>query len=109
MRLDKDSAIKLRKSGQSYNQISGALNIPKSTLSYWLKDIIISQEARNKIQERTNSTGIAKLIERNKLQTVLAEKRHNKIYQLAKIESKKLLSDSLFLVGVSLYWAEGYK
>lgn len=109
MRSDKNSAIKLRKSGQSYNQVSLLLDIPKSTLSYWLKDIILSKEAKNKIQARTNSTSIAKLIERNKQQTGLAEERHNATYKLAKMESKKLLSDSLFLTGVSLYWAEGYK
>lgn len=109
MRSDKNSAIKLRKAGQSYSQISLLLDIPKSTLSYWLKDIILSNEARNKIQARTNSTGIAKLIERNKRQTFLAEERHDEIYKSAKLESKKLLSDSLFLTGISLYWAEGYK
>ena len=109
MRSDKNSAIKLRKSGESYNQISVALNIPKSTLSYWLKDIVISQKAQEIIQSRVNSTSIAKLIERNKDQTRLAKERHDKIYELAKEEAKKFLSDSLFIVGLALYWGEGYK
>lgn len=109
MRSEKNSAIKLRKSGESYNQISKALKVPKSTLSCWLKDIVISKEAQEKIQARVNSTSIAKLIERNKNQTKLAQERHSKIYELAKEESKKMLSDSLFLVGLSLYWGEGYK
>lgn len=109
MRSDKNSAIQLRKSGKSYSQISAVLNIPKSTLSSWLKDIIISEEAQNKIRSRVNSTSIVKLIERNKEQTKLAKERHNKIYELAKEESKELLSDSLFVIGLSLYWGEGYK
>ena len=109
MRSDKNSAIQLRKSGNSYSQISTALKVPKSTLSNWLKDIPISQEALEKIQARTNSTGIAKLIERNKNQTVLAKERHDKFYESGKKEAKTLLADSLFLVGLSLYWAEGYK
>lgn len=109
MRSDKNSAIKLRKLGQSYSQISNVLKVPKSTLSSWLKDVIISQKAQDRIQSRVNATSIAKLIERNKKQTELAKERHDRIYKLAKEESKTLLTNSLFLVGLSLYWAEGYK
>ncbi|MFA5131532.1 MAG: hypothetical protein WC467_03845 [Patescibacteria group bacterium] len=109
MRLDKLEVIELRKSGQSYGQISASLHIPKSTLSVWLKDIKLSQIAQKKIRSRTNLTAISKLIERNKNQTILAADRQEKIRSLAKAESKKLLLDPLFLAGVSLYWAEGYK
>lgn len=109
MRSDKQLALKLRISGQSYSQISSVLNIPKSTLSAWLKDVVLSDKAQEKIQSRTNSSAIVKLIERNKNQTKIAEDRQNKIRKLAKIESKTLLLDPLFLAGVSLYWAEGYK
>jgi len=109
MRSDKNIAIKLRKSGKSYNQISASLGIPKSTLSVWLKDLLLSDDAKNKIQSRVNSTAIKKLIERNKNQTVLAKERHEKTRIAAKEEAGKLLSNPLFLSGVSLYWAEGYK
>jgi hypothetical protein len=109
MRSDKNIAINLRESGKSYNQISASLNIPKSTLSVWLKNLSLSDDAKSIIQSRVNSTAIKKLIERNKNQTVLAEERHKKIRILAKGEAKTLLSSPLFLSGVSLYWAEGYK
>jgi len=109
MRSDKQEVIKLRKSGLSYNQISASLKIPKSTLSTWLKDVPLSGKAREKIQLRINNTAIVKLIKRNKNQTIVAQKNHEEIRKLAKIEAKKLLSDPLFLAGVSLYWAEGYK
>ncbi|MFA5154826.1 MAG: hypothetical protein WC453_00150 [Patescibacteria group bacterium] len=109
MRNDRDLAIKLRKSGQSYSQISLALKIPKSTLSVWLKDLVISNKARRKIQARTNSLAIASLIARNKNQTIIASERHNNMRKSAKYESRKMLSDPLFLAGTSLYWAEGYK
>ncbi len=109
MRLDKQEVIKLRKSGESYGQISASLGIPKSTLSVWLKDVKLSQIAQKKIRSRTNSTAISKLIERNKNQTAIASDRQESIRTLAKIESANLLLDPLFLAGVSLYWAEGYK
>jgi hypothetical protein len=109
MRSDKILATKLRKDGQSYNQISKSLNIPKSTLSVWLKDLKISDQAKQKIESRVNATSIAKLIARNKKQTIIAENNHQQIRQLAKKEAQKLLTNPLFLSGVSLYWAEGYK
>lgn len=109
MRSDKNKAIKLRKLGNSYQQISSVLKVPKSTLSYWLKDIEISQTAKLKIQSRRCSTGIAKLIERNKEQSFLAEQKHKEIEKMGEEEAQKLYSDQLFILGTSLYWAEGYK
>ena len=109
MRSDKNLVIKLRKQGKSYSQISVALKVPKSTLSTWLKDIPLSVEAKAKIQARTNDNAITKLIERNKQQTVISQERHHIIRKEARKEAKELLSDPLFLTGVSLYWAEGYK
>ncbi len=109
MRSDKQKIIELRKSGLSYNQISTFSRIPKSTLSTWLKDIPLSDAAKDKIALRTNETAIKKLIERNKNQTIVAEKKYKEIRKSGEKESRKLLSDPLFLAGVSLYWAEGYK
>ena len=109
MRQDKSVAIKLRKAGNSYNQISKKLDIPKSTLSYWLSDLKISTEAKSKISARSNATSTAALIKRNKMQTVLAKERSADIRKAAKKESYELMSSPLFLTGISLYWAEGYK
>ena len=109
MRSDKKQAIKLRVSGNSYKQISDILGVPKSTLSSWLKDISLSQKAQDKIQSRLKSSSIAKLIERNKNQTILAKLNHEKICKEAELEAEKFFSDNLFLLGTSLYWAEGYK
>lgn len=109
MREEKNIAIKLRKKGKSYSQIGGELNVPKSTLSVWLKDVKISAEAKNKIQERIKSTSLEKLIERNKNRPKVVEAQHKKIREAAEIESKKYLKDPLFIAGLSLYWGEGYK
>jgi len=47
MKVEKINAIKLRKLGKSYNEISKSLKIPKSTLSYWLRDIVLSKKGNN--------------------------------------------------------------
>jgi len=109
MRKDKKIAIKLRKQGLSYSQIKNKLDIPKSTLSYWLRDIKLSKIAKEKILKRVNNTSTKALIKRNKQQTVIAKKRADKIRRCAIKEASTLINNKLFLVGVSLYWAEGYK
>jgi len=109
MRKDKLLAIALRKEGNSYKQISDKLGVPKSTLSYWLHDLKISANARNKIIQRSHNASIAGLLKRNKNQTALAIKRASEIRSRAKHEVKKLITNPLFVSGLSLYWAEGYK
>lgn len=109
MRHDKKIAINLRKTGQSYLQISQALQVPKSTLSYWLKNIKISERAQEKISKRAYFKSVEALIKRNKNQTVVADLKAQIILKESAAEVKKLVNDKLFVAGVSLYWAEGYK
>ena len=109
MRHDKKVAINLRKTGQSYLQISQVLNVPKSTLSYWLKNVKISRQAQEKISKRAYSKSVEALIKRNKNQTVVADLKAKAIIKKSAAEVKNLINNKLFVTGVSLYWAEGYK
>ncbi|HCP08633.1 MAG TPA: hypothetical protein DIT25_02445 [Candidatus Moranbacteria bacterium] len=109
MREDKEKATSLRKKGFSYNQIRQKLGIPKSTLSYWLRDLHISEKSRGKILARAHRLSIEGLMRRNKNQTKLANERATAIRKEAKGECLKLMEDRLFMIGLSLYWAEGYK
>jgi hypothetical protein len=109
MRKDKNEAILLRKEGRSYKQIQETLGVAKSTLSLWLKDIELSEAAKQKIARRVHDTSIKALVTRNKQQTVLAKERAKRIQKEAIREAISLQKDPLFLIGVSLYWAEGYK
>ena len=44
----KTKAIKLRKDGASYGEIKKKLGISKSTLSYWLKDVLLTEDQRKR-------------------------------------------------------------
>ena len=109
MRDDKNKALVLRKQGESYSQINKTLGVPKSTLSLWLKDVELTDEARQKIIKRGSRISTKILIQRNKYQTVLAEERATRIRNTAKQEASSRMQEPLFISGVSLYWAEGYK
>jgi predicted transcriptional regulator len=109
MRLEKQKATELRKKGLSYAQIGKILNVSKSTLSYWLSGIVLPKDAQDILDKRSYKKSTEALIKRNKNQTKLAAERANKIRIAAKKEFRSLIKRPLFLSGISLYWAEGYK
>lgn len=109
MRSDREAALKLRISGKSYGEITRALGVPKSTLSGWLSNLVISDEARKRIDSRTRKKSIAILIKRNKNQTRLARIRARANREAASKEVSPLSKQNLLILGTALYWAEGYK
>jgi AcrR family transcriptional regulator len=109
MRLEKNTALRLRKSGQSYNEIADALGVPKSTLATWFRDLTLPQALRDRLYDRARSAGTRALVARNKRQTVLAQERARAIQQTARAEIGLLSRRELQLIGAALYWAEGAK
>lgn len=110
MRTDRNLALKLRLQGKSYSEIQKALSgVSKSTLSLWLKDVVLTEEARLRIQKRSRKKSLAGLLKRNKNQTALSIKRRDKIRKAARAQIGDISSGDLLLIGAVLYWAEGYK
>lgn len=105
----KTHAIILRKQGLSYGEISKKLNIPKSTLSTWLCDIHLSNNARSKIQAKGRRRSIAALQRSIKQRSANNYNQSIQIKRRAKGTINKFSKNDLFISGVALYWAEGYK
>lgn len=102
-------AVILRKKGYSYNEIQKLLGVPKSTLSNWLSCVSISEKAKLRLQKRVAMGTLHGLVARNKRQTTLARERANKTKEISEKEIPALSKKDLFLIGIALYWAEGYK
>lgn len=109
MRKDKEQALQLRLQGRSYSEISKKLKIPKSTLSGWLNNLELSEKARNRIQGRVKLGILNGLLKHNKKQTHLARQKMSIIHSEAQSELQIINTRELWLIGVALYWAEGYK
>ncbi len=109
MRKDRKKALQLRLGGKSYNEISKALGVPKSTLSGWLGSLELSRPARERIQKRVAEGSLRGLIKRNKNQTLLAVQRMHATRDASSREISNISGNALRLIGVALYWAEGYK
>ena len=109
-RQDKTIAMRLRMQGKTYSEIQKQMSgIPKSTLSAWLSSLVISDEARSTIAERTRTRSFEGLLKRNKRQTLLAVRRKKEIQNKAKSQIGGLTKQNVLLIGAALYWAEGYK
>lgn len=103
----KQKAIVLRKQGFSLGIIAQRLHIAKSTASVWLKDIILDEKARKKIQGFKNS-GLQKAIQVSK------EKRQKKLSLIDArvvkfIDHIPQTKEIQKLACALLYWCEGEK
>lgn len=107
MRKDKQIAIDLRRSGKSYQEISEALAVPKSTLSNWFQGAPWSQETRQQLDILNRKQ--AK--ERMSLLAQAAKEERTRLYQARRVEARKIYErwkdDRLFVAGLMLYWGEG--
>lgn len=109
MRKNKESAIKLRKAGLSYNIISRRLKIPKSTLSYWFSSLQKFEKIKLKNIDRAKEKWAINITRYNKKRSLLARQNWAVIQKKSSNEINRLNLRELKLVGASLYWAEGYK
>jgi hypothetical protein len=105
----KEKAKKMREDGVSLGGISKKLHITKSTLSFWFKDIILTESAILKIKTKGKLKSIRGLLRYSEF------KRKQRIDRniLQKKEGATLLGvlsdrDTL-MMGLGLYWGEGYK
>jgi hypothetical protein len=109
MRRDKENALQLRLKGKSYTEIQTMLGVPKGTLSGWFSNLALSDEAKARIKKRLREGSMRGLLQRNKLQSHVAAQHARAIRQDARRQIPQLDHQNVFLAGIALYWAEGYK
>jgi hypothetical protein len=102
----KARAINLRKKGLSYKEIKETIPVSKSTLSIWLKDVLLSSKHRARLytkQIEILSRGTQSQKERRKREIdSIVEKAEKEI-------NSPLSPESYRVFGAALYWAEGDK
>jgi len=102
----KEKVINLRKNkGYSYSEIRKVVPVSKSSLSLWLKDVELSdlyKERLRKKQKRAQKRGTETII-RKRIELT------EKIKGAARKEIGYINKRELLLIGIVLYWAEGWK
>src|SRR3989344_6192416 len=94
-----------KKKGYSYNEIRAELSVAKSTLSEWLRNVVLSPEQKQRLIEKQRSCAW-NLGEWNREKR---QKEINVIRVAAKKEIGCFSEREFFISGLMLYWAEGSK
>jgi len=106
--IEKNKALRLRKRGKSINEIAAKLNIAKSTVSSWCRNIQLGPEQIERLAKRQESgsyKGRMKFLERIRKERIkeVALLRKQGIKEIGKLNKR-----DLFIGGVAMYWSEGY-
>ncbi|MEK7147741.1 MAG: hypothetical protein AAB758_00415 [Patescibacteria group bacterium] len=105
----KNKAINLRKSGESIYEIARVLNLKPTTVSNWCKNILLTKNLRNKISRQGKfKARAAMLVYTENLREQRLRNTKTNMQEGAKMLGK-LSSRDILMIGIGLYWGEGYK
>ena len=94
----------LRRLGMSYGEIMMLIDVKKSTLATWCRDVELTQEQLLAIKERTGSrVGIPVDTNWRRREEITL------LRQIAREQMPELALDPLWVAGLIMYWAEGAK
>ncbi|GMQ85321.1 MAG: hypothetical protein BMS9Abin07_0887 [Acidimicrobiia bacterium] len=97
---------KLRRLGLTYGEIRELVPVPKGTLSYWCRDIRLSEDQVEAIRRRTGPetrVGIPVDTQWRRREEI------DRIRKEARSFAEDHVDDPFFVAGVVLYWGEGAK
>ena len=104
---EQKQAKKLRREGMSMGEIADCLGVAKSSVSYWVRDVQLTQTQRARLNKNGHSVdAIEKRREARLRNTAL---RRSQVQEAAKEKAKRLVIDPLWCVAVAMYWGEGGK
>ncbi len=99
----------LRRRGISLNDICKQTNVPKTTIRGWIRDIKLTSIQKGELQKKVFRALQDGRIKTIREQTNKKNKLQEQLFTLGKSDIGVLNSRELFLTGVALYWAEGFK
>lgn len=105
----REEVIKLRLDGYTYAQIKRILDVPKATLSDWLRNLPLSKE---QFELLSKNRELNRELGREKFRENAKNKRLVRLKEILKKQSEEILPLSdreLFIAGLFLYWGEGSK
>src|SRR3989344_6000124 len=98
----KDFAIELRKGGYSYSEIQKFVHVQKSTLSYWFRDIKLSEPQLSRLKKKR----IEAAQRGSKTKFLKTAKAIEEIQKTSAKDVGEISKRELWLMGVVLYWRE---
>lgn len=105
----KVKAESLRHQGISIKEISRTVGVSQSTVSRWCSDIILSTDQQSILENKRKEAGakaLAPWIQRNR---ELKKKDIDEQNKQGVRDISHITKRDLFMLGLGLYWGEGYK
>ena len=105
--LQKNRAVGLRREGKSITEIAEKLNIPKSTVGVWCRNIRLGRKQIERLAKRQKSgsyKGRMKFLEKVRSERLL---QTQKLRQDGLDEIKNINRRDLFIAGIGMYLSEG--
>ena len=106
---EKLKAEKLREQGESIKVIAKKLKVSPSTVSYWCRNIKLSPRQIGELERRARDPHYGRRLEYALTQQRKRIEKTERLKEKGIKEVGTLSKRELFLVGVALYWAEGFK
>lgn len=97
----------MRLQGDSIRTISKSLRISSSSASIWCRDLELSEEQKIRLAQKGKSAELLRSFGKKRKEAKLENNRE--IFEQARESVKEIDKVSLFLTGLALYWAEGFK
>jgi hypothetical protein len=106
---EKEQAIGLRLRGNSISDIATTLQVSKSTVSYWCRDISLSEEAQDLIVKKSKSKSTLSILRYTESLREIRQINTLKDKNLGLTRLGKISDRDIYCIGLGLYWGEGYK
>ena len=102
-------AESLRHQGKSIKEIARMVGISQSTASRWCSDIPLTKEQRARLDEKRRKAGAQALAPWIKKNRELKQEDIKKQVLRGGQDLGRMTKRDLFMLGLGLYWGEGYK
>lgn len=106
---EKEKALVLRKAGTSIKQIAKLLHVSPSTVSVWCRDVVLTKEAMHKITSSGQNRTAAGLLAYSQAKQKQRQRATVLNSNIGQNMVGNLSQRDLLLLGIGLYWGEGYK
>lgn len=105
----KNKVRKLRSAGFSLRDIHKETQVPVTTIRTWISDIHLTKQQINLLKDRVQKALQEGRLRAQSLNKENSIKKQEDLMSKARDEIKELSDRELFIAGIALYWAEGFK
>lgn len=107
--VEKIEAIKLRNNGESIKSIAKKLGVSVGSASVWCRNVTLTRDQLRTLEKNAHDPNYGRRLQNSQRQRKLKEFKIESLLNLGEKEIGELTKRELFLVGIALYWAEGFK